>query len=229
MDSVIFYKKGGLDQNKVNSVRLSYQREYNTFFPLDEKGLISRINDNPNALCFYFTDNLTNSDRIMIRNIKSSYQKSRLVLCSHSSFALDAWKMRVFDFLDQPIDNLKLIGSYKEYILEDKEEKNEFVLKTKDGIRRIPFRYINYFKASGNYSSINLIKDKSILQTKQLHRYDYITEESNSFRRVHRSIILNLKNIKQVGNKLIAFYQTEKPLEISKALEIKIKQILLGK
>jgi len=229
MDNIIFYKKERLEEHKIMSIRFSYQRDYKSIVFNKSSELTTFIKTHPNCLIYYFTNQLTTEDRVMISYIKLNYKDIHITLCSNMSHALDAWKMRVFDFIEHPIDNIKLINSYKNYISTDADENSEFVLKTKEGIRKISYRYINFFKANGNYTSINLIKDKSILQTKQLQKYEFVTESAPQFYRVHRSLILNFKNIKEVGNKIIKFYQSDKSLEISKTLETKIKKILLGK
>lgn len=229
MDKLIFYKEEGFVNEKIKSIRFSYQRDFESHIFSKSSELISYVKTYPSSLIYYFTNQLTTKDRILISNLKLSYRDLSITLCTNKAYALDAWKMRVFDFIEHPVDNLKLINSYKNYIAVDTDQNNEFVLKTKEGIRKISYRYINYFKANGNYTSINLIKDKSILQTKQLQKYEYITESSPQFHRVHRSLIINLKNIKEVGGQIIKFYQTDKSLKVSKSLEVKIKQILLGK
>jgi len=229
MDKLIFYKEEGLDREKIKSIRFSYQRDFEAHIFSKSTELISFVKTYPNCLVYYFTNQLTTKDRILISTLKLNYKDLNITLCTNKSHALDAWKLRVFDFIEHPVDNLKLINSYKNYISIDTDLNSEFVLKTKEGIRKISYRYINYFKANGNYTSINLIKDKSILQTKQLQKYEHVTESAPQFHRVHRSLILNLKNVKEVGGKVIKFYQTDKALDISKSLEVKIKQILLGK
>ena len=94
---------------------------------------------------------------------------------------------------------------------------------------RIPFKMINYLKANGNYTQISLRGGKNLFETKQLQMYEYFTERDLSMRRLHRSYIFNLSNIKRVGKKTADFYATDNSLSLSISLEKKIKAALLGK
>ena len=87
---------------------------------------------------------------------------------------------------------------------------------------------INYLRASGNYTQIFLRGDKSIVETKQLQKYTYFTERDLRMKRLHRSFIFNLGNVKIIGKSFVHFYSTKEPLKLSKALENKIKSTLLA-
>ena len=228
MDRIHFYKKGGLQKDKLESLKFSYQRDYDVSYSVGESELFEYLSHDANALVYYLVDNLKLADRILLRKIKSSFDSACICLCTHKSYALDAWKMRVFDFHAHPISNQDIYDSYKEYILKDKKSSSELVIKSKDGVRKVPLKFINYFKASGNYTQINLSKDKRIFQTKQIHEFEFVTEESSTFKRLHRSYIFNLKNVRSIANQELYFFHTSKPLKLSKALESKIKKELLS-
>lgn len=228
MDRILFYKKGGLQKDRIASLKFSYQRDYEVSYSIDESSLMEYLSQDANALVFYLVDNLKLADRILIRKLKSSFDLACLCLCTHKSYALDAWKLRVFDFCAHPVSNQDIYDSYKAYILKDKKSSQELVIKTNDGVRKVPLKFINYLKANGNYTQINLSKDKSIFQTKQIHEFEFLTEEASTFKRLHRSFIFNLKNVKSIVNQELHFFHTSKPLELSKALESKIKKELLS-
>lgn len=229
MDHLIFYKKGVDLKENISRIRFSYTREYTLVFTSEPKSLVTYLKKYKDGILFFFSDELTKADRISISNIKNSFSKIKVCLCSHTAFAIDAWQMHVFHFLAQPIDNLGLEDAYKKFVAETGGLDQELKLKTKEGIVRISFKMINYLRASGNYTQICLRGGKVFTETKQLQNYEYFTERDLSMKRMHRSFIFNMRNIKTVGDKVVQFYATEKPLELSKALEKKIKHTLLAK
>ena len=228
MDYLIFYKKGVDLQRQISKIRFSYTRAYTLAFASEAKDLVKHLNQFNEALLFYFTDELSQGDKISIANIKKRFDSVQVCLCSNEVFALDAWKMHLFHFIDQPVSNLNLEDGYKKYIASIGGLDQELKIKTKDGLVRIPFRMINYLRANGNYTQIALKGGRTITETKQLQHYDYFTERDLNMKRLHRSFIFNMRNIKSVGNQILQFYKTDKVLNLSKALEKKLRQTLLS-
>jgi len=229
MDHLIFYKKDVDLKDSISKIRFSYTRECWMHITDNELKLMKHIRQYPQALLFFFCDKLTESNRITISNLQNKFTELKVCICTNASHSLEAWKMNVFHFLDHPTDNKKLIQGYSKYISSLGGVSREFKIKRPNGLHRIPFHYVNYLRAEGNYTKIYTPKPRPIVETKQLQMYMFATEEDLNMRRVHRSFILNMKRIQKVGNMKVHFYGTEAPLEISKALEMKLKRILLAK
>lgn len=229
MDTIIFYKEGASLKEKMESIRLSYTRPYAALFANTEKKMISMVKEYPSSLLIYFGDQLGKRDRIILRNLRGLYADLSVTLCSKATFALDAWKLDLFHFEDYPIESSQIIHSYKKYINKSHESINEFVLKTDMGIKKIGYNAVTYLSADGNYTKIHVKGDRSIIQTKQLQCFQECTEKDLNMKRVHRSYIINFKNVKRVNNTELHFFGCDKPLKVSQSLEKKIKQILLGK
>lgn len=229
MENLIFYKYGKNLKPVVEQVSFSYQRRYQTLFAATPEQLKSILQNQRQGLLFFFSESLSQAERIMIRNIVQSLEKVKLCLCSKPDFALDAWNLNVFHFLAFPVKSDGLLKTYRKYLENAFQSDNTLSLNTKEGLVKLDFNSICFVKAAGNYSTIQMADGKSFVQTKQLQHYEFLEEKNIQFMRVHRSLILNLKRIKKVGDKEITFYGLDKSLKTSRALENKVKKILLGK
>ena len=229
MENLIFYKKDTDLRTGVEKHKFSYTRPYTMVFTKSVKSLGQELSKYPKALLFYFCDTLTDEDRIALSNIISRFEDIKVCLCSNAKHALQAWKLKVFDFKEHPIDNQKLQESYRKFLFFEGGDIKAFKVKTNQGLFTIPFKSVNYLKADGNYTKLGLIKDKSFVETKQLQFYEFCCENDQNMKRVHRSFIMNFRNIKRVTTDQIYFYNSEKSLKISLSLAKKIKRILLSK
>ncbi len=228
MEEIIIYKEGESLKDKFSSLRFSYQRKYKLYFAQNFNQLGFLLKKGNASLIFYFKEFLEQQDRIRVKNMILNNSKLKICLCSSSEFALDAWKLDVFHFTEYPVISDALISVYKKYVVANGGSDRELTLKEDGEVIKIPYDYINYLHAAGNYTMINKKRDKSHIQTKQLGTFESLTENDLNFIRVHRSLIINIKNVKSIGNKQVIFYQSEKPLMVSGSLQAKLKKLLLG-
>ncbi len=229
MDNLLFYKKNVDLQPVVSKIRFSYTREYSLIFTKTQTQLKEHLVKAKSGLLFFFSDNLDQSDRISISNIKKLFPEIKICLCSNKSFALQAWQLHVFHFVPHPTTNISLEDTYKKYVSGLGGVDKELKVKTKEGIVRIPFKMINYLQAKGNYTRISLRGGKMILETKQLGQYEYFSEIDLNMKRLNRSYMFNMSNIKVAGEQSVGFYGTDKKLELSKSLAKLIRRTLLSK
>jgi len=229
MEHLIFYKKETDLRHSVEKHKFSYTRAYTMIFTKTTKSLGQELVKYPKALLYYFCDTLNDEDRISINNILSRFEDIKICLCTNSKHSLQAWKLNVFDFKEHPIDNQKLQESYRKLLYAEGGDIRAFKIKTNQGLFTIPFKSVNYLKADGNYTKLGLIKDKSLIETKQLQFYDFCCENDPNMKRIHRSYILNFRNIKRVTTDQVFFYNSEKSIKISQTLASKIKRTLLSK
>jgi len=128
----------------------------------------------------------------------------------------------------QPVYSDGIIEVYKKYVVGTGEGVSELILKQDDGVRKIPLNSLLYLQAAGNYTTLALTANRTMLQTRQLGTFDYLTEQDRNFCRVHRSILINLKKIRSLKDNVIQFYDADKVLEVSSPLSLRIKKLLLG-
>lgn len=229
MDHLVFFKENQSFKEIIDQIRLSYSRPYTTYFPVRFEQISKVLEKSKDIFLFYFAEDLTDMDRIRIKNLMIDHTGIKICLLSQEQFALSAWKLHVFHFEEYPVSASKIVTAYKKYVLLQGGEAKELVIKEDGSTLKIPFSNINYLMAAGNYTMIHQKNDKTIVQTKQLGTYEFICEKDINFNRIHRSLIINLSNVNTIGNKQVLFYNTTKPLQLSEALEAKLKREILGK
>ena len=144
-------------------------------------------------------------------------------------FALDAWKLDVFHFEALPVNGVALQDSYRKYVQTIVVGSNDLSLMQDGETTVISHHQILYLFAEGNYTNIVLSNGKKILQTKQLGKFEFITEQDINFKRLHRSLIINLKLIRSISADTVYFFGEENNLNISGRLSVKLKKYLLGR
>lgn len=143
-----------------------------------------------------------------------------IVTTSSPEYAIPAIKHMVIDFLLKPISlgdlNASLVRFEKRKnarkpareLADDKNENRKsgisfsekIALPTMEGFQVLPFNDILYCQASENYSYIHTIGGTSFLITKTLKSLDNILP-SNSFFRIHKSILLNINYVKSFSKR----------------------------
>lgn len=229
MDHLVFFKENQSFKEIMDSIRLSYDRPYTSYFPTQFNQISRVLEKSTDILLFYFAELLSDLDRIRIKNLIIDQPKIKICLLSDESCALDAWKLNVFHFEAYPVSAAKITSTYRKYVSVYGGEAKELIIKQDGGAIKIPFFDINYLQAAGNYTLIFQKNDKSIIQTKQLGSYDYICERDLSFNRIHRSLIVNFANVESINQSEVLFYNTTKGLSLSEALKIKIRKEILGR
>jgi hypothetical protein len=229
MDTIIIYKENQNLKESIQQIRFSQSRPYTLNFSISKQSLLKQLKADTKALLLYFTDQLTQKDRVFIQNIGHSCPELFVCLCSDASHALDAWKLDMFHFTEYPITGNSLKAAYQKYVRRIDTVQHTFSIKTEEGLITIPFKKLDYLKASGNYTSIHVKNHKPYFITKQLNQYMFLTEQDGSIKRLHRSYIFNMRNIKTVSKSSLQFYGNDAAVEISQALAIKVKKELLGK
>lgn len=231
MDSIIIFDQKNTRKHLFSALKFSYDRAFSMDYVHNEAELKSIMLAKPQSLLYIIADRFLPLHRIIIRNIQKAIPTIDICLCSDANYALDAWKLNLFHFLEIPIVSTDFLFVYHKYInaSSSSDKPSELKFKLKDGLVTVPYASICFVKASGNYSTIHAAGDKSYLQTKQLNKYMHLCEESSAFLKVHRSLILNMNRVNKLSNQHISFFQSEYKLEVSKTLESKIKKIILGR
>jgi len=230
LDHIVFYKNADSLKDHFAQYKFSYTREHTFYFATiyDQIGkVLTKIGDE--FLLLYFVDQLEEQDKIRLKNLRIMYPKIDICLYSNIQDAFYAWKLQIFHFDEiSSFKSLDLKTSYNKYVLKKGGSDREYIIKTRNGIIRLPFDSINCFIAQGGYTKIRLKGNKSITETKQLGKYMVLCDRDPNLIRFGRSLIINLRNVKKVGNKLIEFYNSDYTLTISKNMEAKIKKVLLS-
>lgn len=228
MDSLIFYSKTDSFKSIVEKLTFSLVRPYSLYFPTNYDQIGNILSKKKNALLFYATDELSIDERMRLRLININFKNVHICLISLESQALEAWKLDLFHFEEIPLKTERLLHVYKKYIYTIAPAVNELILKNNEEIIKISYDNITHLIASGNYTMIYTLDGKSMIQTRQLGMFDFLTEKDLNFQRMHRSLIVNIRNISSIGNGKIVFKGSLNEMIVSANLETKMKRVLMG-
>lgn len=186
-------------------------------------------NQNKSQLVCYINRNPNERDQLHIRNVKRINPASKIILFSHESFALKAWKMELFHFKEYPIDIDDIVYGFKKYLRSKKQNKiRELNIKTPEGLFKIPYNRIKYLHANGNYTFIYYGEKDSKIITKQMKHFEFLTEQDEGIIRVNRSFIINLNLIKSIEDQIVSFVIGDTKVKVSKNLSVKLKKLIVG-
>ncbi|HQW12797.1 MAG TPA: LytTR family DNA-binding domain-containing protein [Saprospiraceae bacterium] len=229
MDQLVFYKEGQSLSEQVSSIRFSYVRPYRLHFAREYNQLGLILHERFEGLLFFVTGTLSDTERMRLQFFSKSFPDLRICLISQPQFALDAWKLDVFHFEALPANGEALQHSYRKYVQSLVGRQSDLSLVQDGETIVIPYHQILYLSAEGNYTNIVLSNGKKLLQTKQLGKFEPITEQDINFKRLHRSLIINLKLIKSISSDSVIFFGESNSLAISGRLSTKLKKHLLGR
>ena len=229
MINLIFFKESESLKDTVADLHFSSTERLNLFFPLNRKEVEFLIcKKELRGLLFFFAPHLNKEDMQWINYYSLYDPELYTALYADQSYALEAWKTGAFHFEPYPIISSKVVSTFKKFQRIKKRTSYTYSVKTPEGVFNLPTRDILYIHAAGNYSLIHLSNDKTMLLTRQLGTYDDLLESTTHFDRVHRSLILNKAAVKTCTDQKIYFHQSSKPLEISAALESRLKKRLIN-
>lgn len=228
MDQIIFFKENQNLKDQIGSLRFSYDRPYVVHFATVYDSLSNLLHANFSGLLFYIASDFKDDDRIRLKFLTLNYPSLYICLCAQEHIAIHAWHLHMSGFLSMPINGEGIIDAYKRYIHTTKKENSELVLKIDDGILKIPLTSLLFLEASGNYTNLVLSPGNDILQTKQLGTFEYLTDQDEYFKRIHRSYILNLRRVRSISEGAVHFFNSPRTLLVSYATQVKIKKLILG-
>jgi two-component system LytT family response regulator len=120
---------------------------------------------------------------------------------AYEEYSLKAIKQHAFDYILKPIDYKELTKTISHYLqlhgpkYEAKKTTQDYItLSTEEGTHVINPEQISFCKASGSYTEFHFKDRPTILISKPLKFAENLLT-SNSFKRVHRSYLVNSKMV----------------------------------
>lgn len=139
----------------------------------------------------------------------------------HKEYALESYEYDVTDYLLKPITKERLEKAIekiqqKSKILHDKQEKSTTELFVKVGTQLIKLEYedILWVEAQGDYVQIQL-RDKKHLVYNRLKTFEQKLPV-NKFLKVHRSFIVNMKEVENIQENSLIINGQQIPISRSK-------------
>ncbi len=137
---------------------------------------------------------------------KLDYNTEIIFTTAYSQYAIDAIKVRAFDYILKPINEDELIEAVGRFITKKEEAKNLinssgisggfFSFATSEGKQSINYNQIFYFESSGSYTFC-VTDTKKIIFSKNIGEVEKEIPASIFFR-THHSFIVNLYKIEKV-------------------------------
>lgn len=148
---------------------------------------------------------------------QNSKTKILFITC-HMEAMQEAFGANVYGFLLKPVQEEKLFA-YFDKILQHIYYEVENVLVNKDGKHSCKLYKIIWIKADGRYSKIR-IGDDEIFSDQSLKEWENKLEKFFFFR-IHKSYLVNFKQISQIKNELVLLNGEKLPIARRKKKELK--------
>jgi len=214
MDYIFFYAE---NEDKIKSVlsqlNLDPQRSPKKIPISNNKILYKEIVGKKEPLLYYIEDSIADKDRIILNSLNSRIDDLKICLVSKESSALIAWEYDLFDFKKTPATVRNFKETYHKYSRNLGRVFNYIPLKTSEGLFKLPVRDINYLQAQEQYTMIHRnIGEQYKLESKNIGYFVKMLEGNKHLKKVHRSYMINVSNIRSINEKEITFYGKGKTL-----------------
>lgn len=119
-----------------------------------------------------------------------------VIVSANTDRAIEAYEYGVLDFIPKPFEKKRLMKAFER--LEGERDSggsntNVLVIKNRGRLSMIDINDVHYIKGAGDYSEINLKNGEMRLHSKSLESLMKILP--NSYRRIHKSYIVDLNLI----------------------------------
>ncbi|WP_343584614.1 response regulator transcription factor [Flavobacterium sp.] len=119
---------------------------------------------------------------------------------AYREFAIEGFELEAVDYILKPITFERFFKAVERVLRENTESKeDEFILLKSKGLQyKILLKMILFFESQANDIKVVLKEGKPIIAKYKISDLEVL--ESKGFLRVHRSFLVNLKEVKAFGN-----------------------------
>lgn len=158
------------------------------------------------------------------QEIKDKSKAKIIFTTAYNEYAINALRLRAFDYLLKPLDTEEFIDSLKRVVVEIMKEKSQIpitttiAITTLSGTQLIEKNTILYVKAEASYCNIQMANGKTITVSKPLKYIEQQVENCPSFTKIHKSFIVNrdfVKSLDRTTHEVIL--KNEEKLPISRS------------
>ncbi|MCB9032514.1 MAG: response regulator transcription factor [Chitinophagales bacterium] len=164
---------------------------------------------------------------------------------SHDKYAINAIKNNCLDYLLKPIQYKDFCSAIEKLVLKleakerltkireieakaqqiQEKESAKLMLQSKDGIQFVPIKDIVALSSESNYTIFYMLDNSKIIIAKTLKEYESKLIEFHFFR-CHKSHIININSIKELGTYNTAIMKNGMEIEISKRKKKEFLELL---
>lgn len=163
--------------------------------------------------------------------LKTLQNSPKIILTTaYSEYALEGYEFGVIDYLLKPIAFhrflkavnrvLELGSNIPKETNNTQQEKEVLVIKEEGIPHKIPFLNILYIKSFGNYLKV-ITDEKTFIMLGTISGIE--KDLSQQFQRVHRSYIVNVKEIEKLKAKVLEIRKNEIPVSAMYRLQLQEK------
>lgn len=141
---------------------------------------------------------------LQISDFFKEYNFKLVYITAHDNYAIDALRIKAFDYLVKPVEVEQLQKCIERIEVEleakEKQESSELTkisrleINSLQGISYLPLEEIFYLEASAMYTIVHTDHSQVII-SKPLKDFEYL--KASGFYRVHRSFMVNTSKIKR--------------------------------
>jgi len=182
-----------------------------------------------NTLDLVFLDlNLNGKSGFELLKTVVSQSFDTIIISAYKDQAITAFEYGVLDFIPKPFNRDRLEQAIHRSLTKEKINKVKWLaVKKRQRIQLIPVENVLYIKGAGPYTELFLSSGKKELHDKSLEKLEQLL--SYSFKRIHKSYLVKIAEIKEVivkpGSKYIAELKNGEriPIGRTKYKELKTK------
>jgi len=125
-----------------------------------------------------------------------------IFVTAHNEFLLDALKQKAFDYLLKPINATELQETVNRYSesrksIPSSSENNKITIKNSHGSLYISRSDVLFLEADGNYSKLQLLRNKTELLSKNIGKLENLFPV-DKFYKISRSVIINIDYLNKI-------------------------------
>lgn len=144
--------------------------------------------------------NLHGKDGFDLIKHMNAYSFYTIIISAYSDRAIEAFEYGVLDFIPKPFSKQRLKKALKKLNSRDGSQKDflkKIAIRHKNRFHFIDLKDVLFIKGAGGYSEVNLHSGKVALHDKSLDKIIRLLPPN--FERVHKSYIVNMKEIKNLS------------------------------
>lgn len=145
--------------------------------------------------------NLYGEDGFQILGEAAAHSFQTIVVSAHHHRALEAFEYGVLDFVPKPFDETRLRKALKRYESREeglRQQLRVLAVRRAGEVRLVPVDEVTHIRGSGDYSELHTQDGSVHLHDKTLNALALLLP--TSFERVHRSVIVDLRQVESFLN-----------------------------
>lgn len=162
------------------------------------------------------------------RELRRCDRETKIIfLTSSPEFAVESYRVEAFSYLLKPVHREELFPVLDKFFLQLRQTEKTVLLSTPDGLLRLPCGRIEVLEINSKKLLFCLTDGSQRQISGTLAEFEPTLLESGSFVKVHRSYLVNMDCIRQLGTGTLVTY-SGRTVPISRLLVSGVRQTYLN-